>query len=120
MRCARLLPVLFAAACAATGAASHAADCAEIRFKRGERSAVVTDAAPADGSACWRFRAGDGQAVRLSVTSEHDQVAFSVAGLVDDRADYAFTSKKQPYTVQVHQTMRAVSPVPYSLTLSID
>ena len=109
-----------AGACMFAGTASHAADCDEIRFKRGESSAVVTGAAPAEAVACWRFRAGAGQSVRLTVESDYDRVAFSIEGLVDNRAEYAFTSKQQAYDVLVHQTMRAVSPADYRLTLSID
>lgn len=116
----RLIPMAFAGVCMFAGTVSHAADCKEIRFKRGESSAVVTGAAPAEDVACLRFRAGDGQSVRLSVQSVHDWVAFSIPGLVDNRAEYAFTSKKQPYDILIHQTMRAVSPVDYRLTLSID
>ena len=116
----KFTPVLFAVACTFVGTVSHADECPEIHFKRGAHSAVVKGMAPADDSACWRFRAGAGQTVRLSVTSDHEQVAFSLLGLADNRTDYAFTSKKQPYDVLIHQTMRAVDPVPYTLTLSID
>ena len=114
------ISMALAGVCMFAGTASHTADCDEIRFKRGESSAVVTGAAPADAVVCLRFRAGAGQSVRLSVQSDYDQVAFSVAGLVDNQTEYAFTSKKQPYDVLIHQTMKAVSPVDYRLMLSID
>lgn len=114
------ISMTFAGVCMFAGPISHAAECDEIRFKQGESSAVVMGEAPAEGNACLRFRAGAGQNVRLSIQSVYDQAAFSIVGLEDNQMEYAFISKKQSYDLLIHQTMRAISPVNYRLTLSID
>lgn len=100
-------------------AATGAVECETIRFKPGARSAEIRGLAPAEGGQCFRFGAGQGQTVEVSVKSKRDQVAVTVGELADNRTHYRFTSEKKTYTLGVHQTFRAVEPVPYVLTLSI-
>ena len=101
------------------GTACAATACRLIAFQKGASSAQVRGQAPAEGAECLKFSARRGQNVQLSVQSAHDQVAFSIEGLIDDRLQHAFTSEKPSYTLLVFQTMKAVAPVKYVLTLSI-
>lgn len=93
--------------------------CKVIQFQRGATSAQVHGVAPAADAECLRFGAGRGQRVEVSVQSARDQVVFSIDGLVDARTQHRFTSEKKDYRLRVAQLMRAVAPVPYVLTLSI-
>jgi len=110
---------VFAGACLAMAAGAASAACRAIRFDPGATSATVQGSAPAEGVECLRFGAGNGQTVQLSVKSPHDQVAFSIDGVTDNRDQFSFKSRKQNYDVLMHQTMKAVAPVRYELTLSI-
>jgi hypothetical protein len=93
--------------------------CSSIRFERGASAAKVRGNAPADGVDCFRFGAGDGQDVQLSVRSDKDAVALSVVGVADDRQSLSFKTTKRTYEVHVFQTMKAAAPAPYELGLSI-
>jgi len=112
------LALTLAVAAAMTAQASAAA-CRSIRFERGASSAQVRGTAPAEGFDCLRFGAGNGQDVQVSVRSARDQVAFTIDGVVDDRDSFRFRSSKKTYELRVHQTMKAVAPVPYELSLAI-
>ncbi len=101
------------------GIASAATACRLIEFQNGSSTAQVRGVAPADGVECLRFSAGRGQNVQVSVKSVRDQVAFSIEGLIDDRVQHTFTSQKKSYELLVFQTMKAMAPVKYVLTLSI-
>lgn len=111
------LLALTVAAAGQTGIASG--ECRAIRFERGANSAEVHGVAPADGSDCLRFSAGDGQDVQLSVRSAGDVVAFSIVGVADDRNSLRFRSTKKSYEVRAFQTMKAATPVKYDLSLMI-
>lgn len=101
------------------GTAYTATACKLIEFQKGASSAQMRGEAPADGVECLRFSTGRGQNVQVSVKSVHDQVAFSIGGLVDDRQQHTFVSEKKNYKLLVFQTMKAAAPVKYVLTLSI-
>ncbi len=112
--------VLLAAVVAATAPYGVAfAACTSIKFERGASSAQVRGTAPAQGIDCLRFGTGDGQDVQLSVRSDRDAVAFSVVGVADDRDSIRFRSAKKTYEVRVFQTMKAVTPMRYELSLTI-
>ena len=101
------------------GTASAATACRLIEFQKGSSSAQVRGQAPAEGAECLKFSARRGQNVQVSVQSVHDQVAFSIEGLIDDRLQHTFMSEKKSYKLLIFQTMKAVAPVKYVLTLSI-
>lgn len=75
--------------------ASAATACRVIAFQKGSSSAQVSGEAPANGVECLTFSAGRGQNVQVSVKSVHDQVAFSIEGLTDDRLQHTFVSEKK-------------------------
>lgn len=110
---------VLALALLAAQAATASAACRSVSFERGASSALVRGTAPADGTDCLRFGAGNGQDVQMSVRSVRDQVAFSVDGVADDRDSLRFRSTKKTYEVRVFQTTRAAAPVAYEFSLSI-
>ena len=114
-----ILRLALAAGLLALQAGAASAACRNIQFERGASSAVVRGMAPAEGFDCLRFGAGNGQDVQVSVKSAHDAVAFGIEGIVDNNDRVRFRSVKKTYELRVHQTMRAVTPVPYELSLAI-
>lgn len=98
---------------------SELTSCRPIQFQKGASSADIRGEASPDGASCLQFGTGANQAVLLSVKSPHDQVAFSIRGLVDDRQQYSFTSEKKTYEVLLFQSMKSTATVGYTLTLSI-
>lgn len=104
---------------AATHAGISFGACRNIKFERGASSAQVQGMAPAEAADCLRFSTGDGQDVQLSVRSARDAVAFTIDGVADGRDSLRFRSTKKTYELLVFQTMKAVTPVKYELSLAI-
>lgn len=98
---------------------SQGIPCAPIQFKKGTSSITLNGQAPAEDVQCLKFRTNRGQTVDLSIESGNGNVAFSISKLVDNRDHYQFISEKKNYEILIHQTLRAIAPESYTLTLSI-
>lgn len=115
----RILPLVilvFALAVLVTGTA-YAEHCETIRFKRGTSSGAVTGMAPPDDMVCYQMSTGAGQQASISIKGTN--CIFSIEGLVDARDRYSFTTEKKTYRIRVGQLMRAISPEPFSLSVSV-
>jgi hypothetical protein len=99
---------------------SQGIPCTPIQFKRGTSSITLNGKAPAEDVQCLKFRTNRGQTVDLSIQSGNGNVAFSISKLVDNRDHYQFISEKKTYEILIHQTLRAIAPESYTLTLSIN
>jgi hypothetical protein len=97
---------------------AHAQDgCTEVHFERGQSSATIRGSAPAEDVVCYSFGAGAGQTANLKVTGRN--VVVSVIDVGDARTSWTFKTKAQTYKFVVGQLMRAVTPEPFTVTLSV-
>lgn len=100
-----------------TGAA-QADPCETIRFKRGESSGTVSGMAPPDDMVCYQMSTGAGQKASVAITGHN--CMFTIEGTSAEARDrYSFTTEKRTYRIMVGQLMRAVTPQPFTLSVSV-
>ncbi len=92
--------------------------CSEIRFARGASSGEVSGVAPAEGIACYTLGVGAGQQARVRVVGENG-MAFNIPGVAENQDDVRFVTRPGTYRIDVYQTFRSVTALPFRLFVEI-
>ncbi|EPX78438.1 hypothetical protein [Salipiger mucosus] len=98
--------------------ASAAQSCSEIRFARGASSGEVSGYTIDGEPRCYTFGSGAGQTATVELFSTGN-ACFTIAGVVDCRAEYRFTTNRQTYRIGVYQLLRSPSYEEFRLRLTI-
>jgi hypothetical protein len=107
--------------------AAHAEEnCIPIRFPPGQYSAVVRGVAHSSDSSdspitCYMLMTGRGQTATLAIQSHgpHDDTAFSIPGVIDNRDRYSFSTEAKTYKVLIYRTFARESDIPFAMRVTV-
>ncbi|MBY0331182.1 MAG: hypothetical protein K2X49_10985 [Acetobacteraceae bacterium] len=94
------------------------AACQAIRFPPGSFGTELRGVAPSEDVLCYTLATGEGQTARLRVLRGNN-VIFAIPGITDAQDAFSFRTQRRTYEILVGQLMRAVTPQPFLLSVSV-
>lgn len=93
--------------------------CATIEFQSGQSAAIVNGEAPAETPySCFILNGEAHKSATINVTKPSQNVAFNIAGLVDNQASYSFKTEGKPYHIEVYDIGRD-GPTPFTMVVTM-
>lgn len=92
--------------------------CPPIKFSPGTSQTTISGKAPADGVVCYTLTTGGGQKAVVRLLGTRNSMV-AVQGVGDGQTEFAFTTKRGTYRIEVGQLMRSNDPEPFKLFVSV-
>jgi hypothetical protein len=94
--------------------------CTALQITPGAAAAIVSGRAPSDEPfACYTVSGIAGKTVTIALTRPKQDVAFNVAGLVDDRESYSFRTDAKTCRIDVYTVSRGPRATPFTMQVSM-